>query len=42
MPALSLRYDYCALRKPRYLKKSAIESVKLKDTHLVAPFPTTS
>jgi len=27
MPALSLRYDYCALRKPRYLKKSAIESV---------------
>ena len=27
MPALSLRYDYCALRKPRYLKKSAIETV---------------
>jgi len=25
MPALSLRYDHCALRKPRYLKKSAIK-----------------
>ncbi len=27
MPALSLRYDHCALHKPRYLKKSAIETV---------------
>jgi hypothetical protein len=27
MPALSLRYDHCVLRKPRYLKKSAIETV---------------
>lgn len=27
MPALSLRYDHCALRKPHYLKKSAIETV---------------
>ncbi|TCS98726.1 hypothetical protein EDC36_104150 [Tepidimonas ignava] len=27
MPALSLRYDHCSLRKPRYLKKSAIETV---------------
>lgn len=27
MPALCLRYDHCALHKPRYLKKSAIETV---------------
>lgn len=27
MPALSLRYDHCALRKPRYLKNSAVETV---------------
>ena len=27
MPALSLRYDHCSLRKPRYLKKLAIETV---------------
>jgi len=27
MPALCLRYDHCALRKPRYLNKSAIETV---------------
>lgn len=27
MPALSLRYDSCARRKPRYLNKSAIETV---------------
>ena len=27
MPALSLRYDHCSLRKPRYLNKLAIETV---------------
>ena len=27
MPALSLRYDHCSLRKPRYLNKPAIETV---------------
>ena len=27
MPALSLRYDHCSLRKPRYLNKPAIEIV---------------
>ncbi len=27
MPALSLRYDHCSLRKPRYLNKPAIEMV---------------
>jgi len=38
MPALSLRYDHCALRKPRYLNKSAIETVACEArAQLLAP-----